>query len=121
MQCGPECKPILRGTQEKTLRLAWRSISTLLHSPIRDYDPGVPQPVGDLIQPGEEECCSCGTDNVLLHRIEPDPLMDGKEHQHCEFCYASLVGNACKFPRPDQEILRTICQVANVLLKELRK
>jgi hypothetical protein len=92
----------------------------LLHSPIRGYDPGVARDE-DLIRPGEEECCSCGTGNVLLHRIKPGPLADNKEHQHCDFCYASEAGTACCYPRADQSVLRTICQVANVLLKELRK
>jgi hypothetical protein len=77
------------------------------------------------ISPGEEECCSCGMAGVLLHKIPPSEFASGQEHRHCDLCHESMAGQACEFPRNypaiERNLMRHVCQVANVLLKELRK
>lgn len=54
-----------------------------------------------IIQPTEDEsCCSCHTDNVLLHKWTDEvPVVPGinerKTHQHCDLCYETDFGSRC--------------------------
>lgn len=72
----------------------------------------------------DKECCSCGATNIALWRIPPEPLIQAGEHLHCELCYGTMAGRACREPRYNSEtvqIMRHVNLVANILLRKLKE
>ena len=81
----------------------------------------------DTIRPSaDKECCCCQTNDVLLHRFihrRPlDELDEGTEHQHCDVCYSTLIGNTCTYPLNygvQRDVARWIAGCTNIVLKAL--
>jgi hypothetical protein len=72
------------------------------------------------------ECCCCRSSNVRLHQwADAPPLGNGQLHQHCDLCYETLAGNSCTRPLAydweTAKIMKHINNVANILLRELKK
>lgn len=43
------------------------------------------------------------------------------EHQHCDLCYSTLIGNTCEYPNqyPDRFNLQCMTNLANTILKAI--
>lgn len=81
-----------------------------------------------IIEPSEDEaCCCCGAERVRLHKWVHELIGTGTsaEHQHCDLCYSTLVGNTCVYPRgydvQTSFIVQRINGAANIILAEIRK
>lgn len=71
-----------------------------------------------------EECHSCDYLTEDLDIYDRGPGADSEEPMWlCALCASTRAGNAYQYPRqyPNEDVLRTICYVGNVILDQLKE